>query len=294
MILVVGATGLVGSEICRKLATRGEKVRGLIRTTSSTEKVELLRKSGVELCIGDLKDPASLAAACRGVEAVISTASSTLSRQPEDSIESVDEAGQLHLVEAAKAAAVHRFIFTSFRRSAGISFPVADAKAHVESAIADMNFTVIQASYFMEVWLNPALGFDYASATARIYGPGTKPISWVSLSDVAEMCVLALLNSSAERRIIEFGGPEALSPNEVVARFEKIGGRPFKRENVPEEALRAQFETATDPMQRSFAGLMLSYSSGDAFNMKPVQEEFGIVLSTVDQYARRVLGKPGS
>ncbi len=179
MILVVGATGLLGTEICRRLARRGEKVRGLVRTTSSAEKVDLLRRSGVELCIGDLKDPASLAAACRGVEAVISTASSTLSRQPGDSIESVDEAGQLHLVDAAKAAAVHRFVYF-VSRLAGISFPVAEAKARVENAIADMNFTVIQATYFMDVWLSPALGFDYANATARIYGPGTSPISWVT------------------------------------------------------------------------------------------------------------------
>jgi len=46
MILVVGATGMVGSEICQKLAGRKEKVRGLIRATSSAEKVELLRKCG--------------------------------------------------------------------------------------------------------------------------------------------------------------------------------------------------------------------------------------------------------
>ena len=57
MILVVGATGLLGSEICQKLAGRGEKVRGLIRLTSSSEKVESLRRLGVELCVGDLKDP---------------------------------------------------------------------------------------------------------------------------------------------------------------------------------------------------------------------------------------------
>jgi len=81
MILVVGATGMVGSEICQRLSGRGEKVRALVRTTSSTEKVALLRGRGVEVCVGDLKDPDSLAGACRGVDAVISTASSTLSRQ---------------------------------------------------------------------------------------------------------------------------------------------------------------------------------------------------------------------
>lgn len=290
MILVVGATGMVGSEICQRLAGRGEKVRGLIRTTSSTEKVEVLRNCGVELCVGDLKDPNSLVAACRGVDAVISTASSTLSRQAGDSIESVDDGGQLHLVEAAKAAAVSRFVFVSFRRPAGIASPLANAKAQVEKALADLNFTVIQASFFMEVWLSPALGFDYANATARIYGPGIKPVSWVSFRDVAEMCVLALQNPATERRIIEFGGPAMLSPLEVVARFEQIGGRPFKLEHVPEQALRAQFEGATDPLQKSFAALMLMCSSGDAIDMRPVQEELGISLTNIDQYARSVLG----
>jgi uncharacterized protein YbjT (DUF2867 family) len=289
MILVVGATGMLGCEICQRLAQRGETVRALVRTTSSTEKVESLRRSNIEVCIGDLKDPASLAAACRGVNEIISTASSTLSRQVGESIESVDDLGQLHLVEAARVAAVSRFVFVSFRRPAGISFPLGNAKAHVENALRDLNFTVIQASWFMEVWLSPALGFDYVNAAARIYGRGTSPVSWVSFRDVAEICILALRRPTANRRTIEFGGPEALSPLEVVARFEKIGGKPFKVEHIPEEALRVQFDEATDPMQKSFAALMLGYASGDAMNMTPVQEEFGVKLTSVDQFAHTVL-----
>ncbi len=212
MILVVGATGLVGSEVCQRLMRRGEPVRALVRATSSKEKVEVLRSSGVELCLGDLKDPQSIVAACRGVDAVVSTASSTLARQPGDSIQSVDEAGQLNLVNAAKDANVGRFLFVSFRRTPGISFPLGDAKAQVETAITSLNFTVIQASWFMEGWLSPALGFDHANAAARIYGPGTSPISWVSFRDVAEICAVALRHPAASRKTIEFGGPEALTP----------------------------------------------------------------------------------
>jgi uncharacterized protein YbjT (DUF2867 family) len=89
MVLVVGSTGLVGSEVCERLVRRGEKVRALVRQTSSKEKIAALLSFGVELCVGDLKDRDSIAAACRGVNAVISTASSTLSREAGDSIESV-------------------------------------------------------------------------------------------------------------------------------------------------------------------------------------------------------------
>ena len=288
MILVVGATGLVGGEVCKKLAARGEKVRALVRTTSSKEKVDALRSAGVELCVGDLKDPDSLSAACRGVDAVISTASSTLSRQAGDSIESVDGAGQMSLVNAAKAANVGRFLFVSFRRPSGFSFPLGDAKRDVEKAIASMNFTVIQTSYFMEVWLGPELGFDYVNATARICGPGTSPVSWVSFVDVAEMCAVAIRHPAAERRTIEFGGPYAISLMEVVGLFEEIGGKTFKVEHVPEEMLLAQFEGATDSMQKTFAALMLGSVRGDAMDGPAVAKEFGIELASVDDYARAV------
>jgi uncharacterized protein YbjT (DUF2867 family) len=72
MILVVGATGMVGNEICQRLSRRGDKVRALVRTTSSAEKEALLRGCGAEVYLGDLKDPDSLAGASRGVNAVIS------------------------------------------------------------------------------------------------------------------------------------------------------------------------------------------------------------------------------
>jgi uncharacterized protein YbjT (DUF2867 family) len=291
MVLVVGATGLVGSEICERLLRRGERVRALVRATSSKEKIEALRLSGAELCIGDLKDPVSIVAACHGVNAVISTASSTLTRQSGDSIESVDAAGQLNLVNAARSANVGRFLFVSFRRPRGISFPLGDAKEQVENAITSLTFTVIRASWFMEVWLSPALGFDYVNAAARIYGPGTSPISWVSSRDVAEICAISLRHPAAERRTIEFGGPEALSPIEVVACFERISGRPFELEHVSELSLRSQFETATDSMQKSFAALMLAYLHGDSVNMASIVDTFGIKLTNVSDYAHAALGK---
>jgi len=290
MVLVAGATGLVGSAVCQNLAARGEKVRALVRGASSKDKVAGLRSCGAELCTGDLKDPESLAAACRGVDAVISTASSTLSQQPGDSIESVDASGQLNLVNAAQNANVGRFLFVSFRRPAGIPFPLASAKAQVEDTIQSLSFTIIQASFFMEVWLSPALGFDYLNASARIYGSGTNPVSWVSFLDVAEMCALCLRHPAAERRTIEFGGPEALGPLEVVARFEKISGRLFNVQHVPEASLLSDYEAAKDSLQKSFAALMLWCSRGDAIDMAPVIDTFGIQLTSVSDYARGLQG----
>ena len=102
MILVAGASGLLGAEICQRLRARGMVVRALVRQTANSARLEALRGAGVNLCWGDLRDAGSLRDACYGADVVISTASSTLSRRDGDSIESVDRQGQLSLIAAAR------------------------------------------------------------------------------------------------------------------------------------------------------------------------------------------------
>ena len=91
----------------------------------------------------------------------------------------------------------------------------------------------------MEVWLSPALGFDYVHGKIRLYGTGSRPISWVSYRDVAEFCIAPVLRSLASRSVLAVGGPEALTPLEVVRIFEEESGRHFEVETIPEEKLRA-------------------------------------------------------
>ena len=76
-----------------------------------------------------------------------------------------------------------------------------------------------------------------------------------------------------------------------MALFERLGGRRFWLEHISEEALVSQFEGAMDPLQKSFAALMLGYLHGDTMNMVPVVDTFGIKLTSVNEYARRVLGR---
>ncbi len=86
------------------------------------------------------------------------------------------------------------------------------------------------------------------------------------------------------------GGPEALSPLEVVRIFEQESGRRFEVEHVPAEALQAQMRSATNSLEKSFAALMLQCSRGDAIDMRPVFEKFRIPLTSVRDYAKQVLG----
>src|SRR5947209_20573917 len=134
MNLVIGATGLLGGQICRLLASHHEPVRALVRPSADAPRMEELRQSGAELVTGDLKDPASLAAACAGATAVFSTASATFSRQAGDSIESVDRQGQLHLIEAAQSAGIKHFVYASFSPMQE-DFALQRAKRDVEAAL---------------------------------------------------------------------------------------------------------------------------------------------------------------
>jgi uncharacterized protein YbjT (DUF2867 family) len=291
-VLVVGATGFLGSEICRQLLAANKNVRALVRTSSDASRVQALREMGIETVTGDIKDPSSLNNAFDGVSGVISTASSTLSQLKEDSIESVDRQGQLNVVDAASKAFVEKFVYISFLESPE-SFPLQDAKREVEQRLIDsnMNYTILRPTFFMEIWLGPHLGFDPANHKATIYGHGANKISWISIRDVASFAVHSLNNSAAVNSIIDLGGPQALSPLEVVSLFEKQTGQSFDLQHVPEEALRTQKDVSPEPLQQSFSALMLTLAGGAVVNMEPVLDQFSIDLTSVLDYSHQFIGE---
>ena len=286
-ILVAGATGYLGSEICRQLISKNKNVRGLVRTTSDSNKVAHLKESGVEIVEGDLKNKSSLENALQGVSAVITTVSSTLSRQEGDSIQTVDDEGQINLVDAAINAGVSHFIYVSTCELG--ECPLQTAKRKVEKHLTEsgLNYTILQPTYFMEVWLSPALGFDYPNAKASIFGEGKNKVSWIAIKDVASFAVDSLDNPAAKNRTIELGGPEALSPLEVVNIFETTKGKKFELQFVPEEALKAQRDGAQDPLSESFSTLTLGVVNGSEIDMKSILDDFPIRLTSVIDYANR-------
>lgn len=294
-ILVVGATGFLGMEICRQLKAANKNVTGLVRKTSSEEKVNALKQLGVQLIEGDLKDRASVKKALQGIATVISTASSTFSRQEGDSIQTVDNDGQTNLVEAAIAAGVKQFIYISFPSMPG-EFPLQNAKRRVENKLlsSEMTYTILQPTFFAEAWLSPAVGFDFPNAKATIYGEGKNKISWIAIQDVAAFAVGSVDNPATKNKIFELGGPEALSPLEVVTLFEKAGGKKFELQHVPVEALHAQKNAAPDDLGKSFASLMLVYAAGNEISMQQTLKAIPVKLSSVNDYAKRVMqvGQP--
>lgn len=108
-LLVTGATGKVGSRLVHHLAQRGERVRALVR---DAERAASLRQPNVELVVGDLQQPGSLAAAVTGVDTIVHCAAFFRGATPEQA-QAVNDAGTQALAHAARDAGVRRFLFTS-------------------------------------------------------------------------------------------------------------------------------------------------------------------------------------
>lgn len=130
--LVTGATGFVGSAVARKLMAAGHAVRALARATSDRRNLDDL---AVEVVTGDLRDPASLAAALAGCDALFHVAADYRLWVPDpESIYAINVDGSRALIEAAVAAGVERVVYTSSVATLGLDRD--GAPAHEDTPVS--------------------------------------------------------------------------------------------------------------------------------------------------------------
>jgi NADH dehydrogenase len=233
MILVVGGTGSLGGSIARRLLAEGKEVRVLVRPGSSFED---LVDDGAQAVTGDLKEPASLRAACAGTEAVVTTANA-IGRGGEDTIESVDRQGNQQLIEAAEAEGVRRFLFISVLGASTESrVPLIRAKGEAEERLmkSAMTWTILQPNLFMDTWLPMAVGRPaLAGQPVTLVGDGRRRHSMVAMRDVVSYALAALEHDEADNQRLLIGGPDAISWRDAIAAFEHELGREIPVRTVP-------------------------------------------------------------
>lgn len=109
-ILVTGATGKVGSRYAKRILAKGYKVRVLVRDAAKASDLAAL---GAEVVTGDLNDAASLPAAVAGIDAVVHMAAFFRTFTDFEGVIKTNHSGTMALADAAIAAGVRRFVFTS-------------------------------------------------------------------------------------------------------------------------------------------------------------------------------------
>jgi uncharacterized protein YbjT (DUF2867 family) len=218
MLLLTGATGLVGAAVLRGLVAEGAQVRCLVRDPRRLG----AQRVRVQIALGDLTDPPSFRNALRGVHTVVHLAAS-IRDQARGSIEELNGIATWRMVEAAERSGVERFVFfsalgaTTHQRARYFR-----AKALAEQAVREsgLRSTAVFACSIVYAPGDPWLTLLERMALLPLMpvsGRGRAVYEPIWAEDVAD-CVTAWLRSSevqpTER--YELAGPQRLSYDDIV------------------------------------------------------------------------------
>jgi dihydroflavonol-4-reductase len=234
-VLVTGATGLVGANVCRQLSERGDHVRALARHSADTEP---LLAFGTEIVTGDVTDADDVRRAVAGSESVIHCAAllGGASQNLPD-FEAVNIDGAKHVFEAAQAEGLRRVVAVSTSTFFEAGGNVDREEAPVMKEPSSDPYTVTKLAAFQDAMTRAAAGQDVVTThPGAVFGPSpvvsnalgrtsfnrvllsalrrritrylTYPVSWVLAEDVARGCILALDRGVPGERYFLDGRPE--------------------------------------------------------------------------------------
>lgn len=238
MILVVGASGLLGGRVAAALLGRGARVRAGGRKPA---KLSGLAAQGAEVAALDLARGEGLDEALAGVEAVFTAVHGLMDRSRRG-VARVDVEGQRRLIDAAVTAGVKRFVLTSVQNAAPdspVAFPRAKAEAERHLQASGLGWTILRPTAFADLHAHEMVGKAVlAGKTVWLLGRGTTPRNFVAVDDVAAVAVQALLDGRFSRQVLEVGGPDNLTDREVAALYGRLAGRPVRVRSLPKGMVR--------------------------------------------------------
>lgn len=234
-VLVTGATGLAGANICKLLTARGDRVRALARESADTDPIAAL---GVEVVTGDVTDAAAVLRAATGSDtaihcaALLGGASQNLAE-----FEAVNVGGTKNVLDTAEATGLGRVVAVSTGTFFDTGRGLDREDAPVSEEPSSDPYTITKMAAFQDVMSRAARGQDVVSThPGAIFGPSPVatnalgrtsfnrvlmsalrrrihrylkfPVSWVFAEDVARGCILALDKGVAGERYMLDGQPE--------------------------------------------------------------------------------------
>jgi uncharacterized protein YbjT (DUF2867 family) len=217
MLLLTGATGLVGSTLLPRLLAEGTQVRCLVRDPRRLGP----QRVRVQIALGDLTDPPSFRNAMRGVQTVVHLAAS-IRDQPGGSIEELCGIATWRMVEAAERQGVERFLFFSaLGASTHNRTRCLRAKAYAEEAVraADLSSVVFAPSIVYapgDPWITLLERLALLPAMP-VSGRGRALYQPIWAEDVAGCVISALRREDAPAHTRhELAGPETLSHDDII------------------------------------------------------------------------------
>jgi uncharacterized protein YbjT (DUF2867 family) len=197
-VIVLGATGTVGSQVVRELHARGVHVRALTRDPHKAERLP----QGVEVVRGDLLDPSTVRTVFNGMDAAFLL----------NAVGTTECHEGLMAVNGARLGGVTRLVYLSVPHPDGaIHLPHFGAKLPIEAAIraSGISHTILQPNNFFQndYWHREAL-LEYGVYPQPL---GQRGVSRIDVRDIAEAAAITLTTPGHEGRTYQLGGPDVLN-----------------------------------------------------------------------------------
>ncbi|MFI6546295.1 SDR family oxidoreductase [Streptomyces prunicolor] len=285
-VLVVGATGSLGSKVVDELLARGKNVRALVRPTTDAGRLE---RRGVQIARGDMLDLDSLVAAMNGADAVITTAAGYT--RGGKNAHDIDTIGNANLAEAAHRTGIRRFVLTSILTSDQTpQVPHFWHKKLAEDKLEQLGvpFVALRPGAFLDQVATMA-GNPLDKGRLIWMSKATVPLTFVRTSDLAAYLAAAVDVEAEAGERIDIGWDRPVSMREVADLMGHRAGRKIKVWAVPSVVVRAAGAVVGrfNPVVRDMAAMFGWFDTGRYVADPRRQEQlFGPVPTAEDALAR--------
>ncbi len=230
MILVTGAAGKTGRAVVKALAAKGANVRALVRRVEHAEALEAL--GAAEVSIGSFDDPAALARAAAGAQAIYHIC---------PNVSPHEVAYARAVAAAAQAQSVARFVYHSVLHPQIEAMPHHWQKMRAEEMLFALGFdlTILQPTAYMQNILGAWRGV-VADGVFHVPYPVETRLCLVDLDDVAAAAALVLTTDGHSGATYELVGTAPLSQTEVAAAIGVAVRRDVRAEAETVEAWEAR------------------------------------------------------
>jgi UDP-glucose 4-epimerase len=260
-ILITGGAGFIGSHLIEQLLVRGDRVR-VLDNLSTGKRANLPSHDRLDFIAGDIRERATVDAAVRGVDAIVHLAAvASVQASIDDPLgtHATNLVGTLHLLEAARAHGVRRFVYASSAAVYGNterlpvpeSCPPLPLSPYAADKLAGEHYLAFYgnkfgirgtAFRFFNIYgprQDPSSPYSgvisifverlRASAPVTIFGDGRQTRDFVYVSDLAQMLVRSLSEEATVGRAFNVGRGVECSLQELLATLERLSGRRIAR-----------------------------------------------------------------
>jgi uncharacterized protein YbjT (DUF2867 family) len=266
VIVLAGGTGRLGTLLATRLAARGVALRILTRDPARASHLVGL---GAEILEGDVRNRASLDSAVRGAATVVS-AIQGFEGPGRISPASVDRDGNANLIDASAAVGAHVVLVSVVGAAPDHEMELFRAKWAAEQHLRDSGvpWTIVRATAFVELWME-------IMTKPIVFGRGENPINFVSVGDVAAVTERAVDDADLRGKILEVGGPENTTFNELAALLLQLRGQSAAIRHIPRRMLRAGA-----PFSRRARAALAMDNIDMTFDAAPARRAFAEIPTT--------------